>query len=364
MADPATIATIGKIATTIISFVKKHWRPLLVILFVIIMIPVFIFTVVINILFPQINREDFRSYKSLVEETDINWCSAVAYDVVRLDNYLKDNNPNESVFDLLLINFTEYEIIETEYEITKIVNGEEVTETVIEKEFVVLRELEANSYNPIKNLLESLEYDSSEENMTVKNVTDFLETLNENEEYEIETTILTDEEISEGFDEIHKEWFTALIAILPLLDPTAEFDPDKFILPDLANPDIPSIWPAAGEVTSEFGERRLTHIHKGIDIANNKGTLIRVTANGQVIAVGSSGGFGKRIMIYHGTDENGTTYVTIYAHLSQFKVSIGDKLNQGAIIGLMGNTGHSTGTHLHYEVRVNGTPVNPRMFLP
>lgn len=109
---------------------------------------------------------------------------------------------------------------------------------------------------------------------------------------------------------------------------------------------------------------RLTHIHKGIDIANDTGTPILATANGTVIAIGSSGNFGKRIMIYHGTDENGTTYVTVYAHLSAFKVSVGEKVDQGDLIGLMGDTGFSTGTHLHYEVRVNETPVNPRMFLP
>jgi len=99
-------------------------------------------------------------------------------------------------------------------------------------------------------------------------------------------------------------------------------------------------------------------------IAKNTGTPIRATANGTVIAVGSSGNMGKRIMIYHGTDENGTTYVTVYAHLSEFKVGVGEKVGQGDLIWLMGNTGVSTGIHLHYEVRVNGVPVNPRIFLP
>ena len=361
MADPITIISIS---STIASFIKKYWHILLILIFIIIMIPILIFSIAINVLFPQVSREEFKTYKTLTEETDISWDSFVAYDVVRLDNYLKENKPNESVFDFLLVDFKEYEIIETEKEISKIVDGQIVTETIIEKEYLVTRELEANGYTPIKELLNSLDYVTSEDNMTVKKVTDFLKNLNEMEEYEIETTILSDEEISEDFDEIHKEWFAALIEILPLIDPTSEFDPDEFIIPDLTDPDIPSIWPAGGTVTSEFGERRATHIHKGIDIANNTGTPIRATANGTVIAVGSSGNFGRRIMIYHGTDENGTTYVTIYAHLSEFKVGAGEKVDQGDIIGLMGNTGFSTGTHLHYEIRVNGTPVNPRMFLP
>lgn len=362
MADPITIISIS---STIASFIKKYWHILLILIFIIIMIPVLIFSIAINVLFPQVSREEFKTYKALTEETDISWDSLVAYDVVRLDNYLKDNKPNESVFDLLKINFKEFEIVDKEKEITKIVNGKKIKETVTEKEYIVVRELEIHGYTPTRDLLKSLNYDTSVDNMTVKKVTDFLEDLNGKEEYEIETTILSDEEISEGFDERHREWYFALIEILPLIDPTSEFDPDEFTMPDIiGNPDIPSIWPASGTVTSEFGERRLTYIHKGIDISNNTGTPIRATANGTVIAVGSSGNFGRRIMIYHGTDENGTTYVTIYAHLSQLNVKAGEKIDQGDIIGLMGNTGFSTGSHLHYEIRVNGAPVNPRMFLP
>jgi murein DD-endopeptidase MepM/ murein hydrolase activator NlpD len=362
MTEPIIVT---KISAYTASFIKKYWHIILILLFIIILLPVLIFSIAINILFPQVDREEFNIYKGLTEETDINWVSFVAYDVVRLDNYLGENRPNESVFDLLKVSFTEYEIIETEKEITKIVDGKAVTETVTQKEYKVIRELELQGYFPIKELLESLEYDTLEENMTVKNVTGFLNDLNEKEEYEIETIVLTDEEISEVFDEKHKEWFFALIEILPLLDPSSEFNPDRFIIPEIIdNPDIPSIWPASGRVTSEFGEIRLTHIHKGIDISNSTGTPIRATANGKVIAVGTSGNFGKRIMIYHGTDENGTTYVTVYAHLSEFKVLVGEKVDQGDLIGLMGNTGVSTGTHLHFEVRVNGVPVNPRMFLP
>jgi len=362
MAEPITIA---KISAYSAGFIKKYWHIILILLFIVIAIPFLMFSVALNILFPQIDREGFVLYKSLTEESEINWASFLAYDVARLDNYLRENRPNESVFNLLKISFIEYEIIEKEEEVTRIVDGRPVTEVIIQKEYKVVRELELQGYSSIKELLGSLEYDTSEENMTVNNITDFLNGLNEKEEYVIETAVLSDEEISEGFDEKHKEWFFALVEVLPLIDPSSEFDSDKFIIPEIIdNPDIPSIWPASGVVTSEFGEVRLTHIHRGIDIANNTGTPVRATANGTVIAVGTSGNFGKRIMIYHGTDEKGNTYVTIYAHLSEFKVEVGEKVGQGDLIGLMGNTGTSTGTHLHYEVRINGTPVNPRTFLP
>jgi murein DD-endopeptidase MepM/ murein hydrolase activator NlpD len=361
MADPVTAA---KISTCTAGFIKKYWHVIIILLFIIILTPILIFSAVINILFPQVESDEFKLYKTLTEESGINWASLMAYDVARLDNYLKENSPNESVFDFLIIDFKEYEIIETEREITKTVDGKEITEIVTEKEYIVLRELEANGYTSIKELLKSIEYDS-EENMRVKNVTGFLNDLNKEEKYEIKTTILSDEEISGCFDEKHREWFFALVDIIPLLDPTSEFNPDEFIIAErIDNPYIPSIWLASGRVTSEFGELRLTHIHRGIDIANVTGTPVSAAANGIVIAVGSSGNMGKRIMIYHGIDENGNTYVTVYAHLSEFKVGVGKKVSQGDLIGLMGNTGVSTGTHLHYEVRVNGVPVNPRMFLP
>ena len=362
MADPVTIA---KISAYAVSFIKKYWHIFLILLLIIILVPPLIFTIALNILFPQVSRQEFKTYKALTEETDIGWVSFMAYDVVRFDNYLKANRPNESVFDILKVNFTEYQIIETEKEITETTNGKEVTETVIQKEYKVVRELELQGYSQFKELLESLNYDTLEGNMTVKKVTSFFEDLNEKEEYEIETTILTDEEITEGFDDIHRQWFYGLVEILPLLDPSSEFNPDEYVFANIiTDPDIPSIWPASGIVTSEFEEVRLTGIHKGIDIANIIGTPVWSTANGIVVAVGTSGNFGKRIMIYHGTDEKGDTCITIYAHLSEFKVRVGQKVNQGDLIGLMGSTGYSTGVHLHYEVRVNGVPVNPRMFLP
>jgi murein DD-endopeptidase MepM/ murein hydrolase activator NlpD len=137
--------------------------------------------------------------------------------------------------------------------------------------------------------------------MTVNNVTNFFNGLNEKEEYKVETAIykvetaiLTDEETYSNFDEKHKEWFFALVEILPLIDPSSEFDPDRFIILEIIdNPDIPSIWPASWVVTSEFGEVRITHIHQGIDIANDTGTPVRATANGTVIAVGTNENFGK-----------------------------------------------------------------------
>ncbi len=121
----------------------------------------------------------------------------------------------------------------------------------------------------------------------------------------------------------------------------------------------PDMWPTYGKITSLFGERRGGYRHKGLDIAWKTGTNIQATASGVVIYAGWHGGYGRKIMIYHGFG-----YTTAYAHLSSMYVNVGDEVAKGDIIGAMGSSGNSTGTHLHYEVLVNGTPQNPMDFLP
>ena len=122
----------------------------------------------------------------------------------------------------------------------------------------------------------------------------------------------------------------------------------------------PSIWPTSGDVSSRFGWRwGGSDFHPGIDIANGVGTPIVATADGTVVESGwNSGGYGYLVKISHG---NGIE--TLYGHNSEIVVSAGTRVKKGQVISYMGNTGFSTGPHLHYEVRVNGTAVNPDKFL-
>ena len=121
----------------------------------------------------------------------------------------------------------------------------------------------------------------------------------------------------------------------------------------------PSIWPTWGTITGLFNERRYGHYHKGLDIGNNTGTPISTTASGVVIFAGWHGGYGRKLVIYHGFG-----YTTVYAHLYKMNVEVGDEVEKGEVIAAMGNTGNSTGPHLHYEVLVDGIPNNPKNFLP
>lgn len=125
----------------------------------------------------------------------------------------------------------------------------------------------------------------------------------------------------------------------------------------------PSIWPARGWVTSDFGVRLDPYtakrvVHRGMDIANRPGTPVIAPADGVVVFAGSEGGYGKVLVLDHGYGVK-----TRYAHLSTIDVQRGEKIKRGQGIAAVGNTGRSTGPHLHYEVRVNGIPENPRKFI-
>jgi murein DD-endopeptidase MepM/ murein hydrolase activator NlpD len=126
----------------------------------------------------------------------------------------------------------------------------------------------------------------------------------------------------------------------------------------------PSLWPVEGLIRSAFGTRSDPFsgegaFHTGIDLAAAKGTPVHCTADGVITNVGWSGGYGKLVTVDHG---NGLE--TYYAHLSQFLVVPGQAVTRGQVIALSGGTGRSTGPHVHYEVRLHGTPLNPYPFLP
>ena len=125
----------------------------------------------------------------------------------------------------------------------------------------------------------------------------------------------------------------------------------------------PSIWPADGYVTSGFGKRRspftgIWTMHAGIDVANRVGTPIWAPARGVVTFAENDGAYGLSIVIDHGNNVS-----TRYAHLSKLGVKPKQVVQRGEVIGSMGNTGRSTGPHLHYEVRIGGMPVDPRRYI-
>lgn len=126
----------------------------------------------------------------------------------------------------------------------------------------------------------------------------------------------------------------------------------------------PSIWPLHSRMkTSAFGIRRDPYtrervMHKGLDVGAPEGSELFAPADGTVIWVGPRGGYGNAVIIDHGFGVQ-----THFAHMSGFSVKIGDKVKRGSQIGMIGNTGRSTGPHLHYEVRLNGIPQDPTKYM-
>ncbi len=123
-------------------------------------------------------------------------------------------------------------------------------------------------------------------------------------------------------------------------------------------------WPIEGRVSSEYGYRvhpiyGTRRLHAGLDVAAPAGTPIASSADGVVIFSGTQGGYGQTVIVDHG---GGIT--TLYAHMSRLGSSNGQQVSRGEVIGYVGTTGSSTGNHLHFEVRVNGGPADPRGYLP
>jgi murein DD-endopeptidase MepM/ murein hydrolase activator NlpD len=126
---------------------------------------------------------------------------------------------------------------------------------------------------------------------------------------------------------------------------------------------LPSRWPVRGSVNSEFGNRKSPwtnepEFHAGMDIGANRGTAVQAPAAGTVVFAGPAPEYGTTVIVDHGQDIK-----SLYGHLSQVSVKAGQKVERGTLLAYTGNTGRSSGPHLHYEVLVKGRAVNPRAYL-
>jgi murein DD-endopeptidase MepM/ murein hydrolase activator NlpD len=125
----------------------------------------------------------------------------------------------------------------------------------------------------------------------------------------------------------------------------------------------PTLWPVIGHLTGAFGERMDPFsgegaFHTGVDISSQYGDSVRASADGIVVEADERSGYGRLVVVDHGFGVS-----TYYGHLSSFHVVLGQQIRRGDTIGNVGVSGRSTGPHVHYEVRINGAPVNPMRYL-
>ena len=126
---------------------------------------------------------------------------------------------------------------------------------------------------------------------------------------------------------------------------------------------VPTLWPVQGRLTDQFGYRkdpftRRTKYHAGIDVGADSGTSIKAAASGRVILAERTSGYGRTVKIDHGRG-----IVTLYGHASKLLVEQGQTVKKGDVIAKVGSSGRSTGPHLHFEVLLYGTPVDPLQYL-
>ena len=137
------------------------------------------------------------------------------------------------------------------------------------------------------------------------------------------------------------------VAFTPLSRGNTEINREVFLHNSITTP-------IKGILTSTFGEQREGYYHKGVDLAANTGTKIQAALDGKVSFSGIADGYGKVVIIDHSDNLQ-----TVYAHCSKLNVSEGDQVLRGQVIAEVGNTGDSTGPHLHFEIRVDGVPIDP-----
>lgn len=126
---------------------------------------------------------------------------------------------------------------------------------------------------------------------------------------------------------------------------------------------LPLRWPVRGLLNSRFGMRPSpwtgeSEFHRGLDISAQRGTPVRAPASGVVAFAGNGGEYGNTVILDHGRDLR-----SLYGHLQEIKVKNGDRIERGEVIALTGNTGRTSGPHLHYEIQIHGQAVDPRQFL-
>ncbi len=313
---------------------------------------------------PTAYVETVQEYKELGSLTGIEWADMIIYDTVRYENDFDLADPSETAFEFFIV---DYERFEKEYYCVE----EDVEGNCIELDYkwVSAEKKMLRSKEAILRQLERLDYNTN--NFDVRETINIFERLDKTKEYDIKFYSRDLEDLFVNLSEDEQEWANVLVSE----NFAHEMFGEVYDLPD----HIPVIdgkflaWPTPTlhTITSNYGWRvhptegtRLFHYGTDISGANAMGQPVISVADGEVIQVNytESSTSGLNIRISH-IDEEGNEWQSRYSHLSQINVKTGERVSQGDVVGAVGNTGRSTGPHLHFELRFGGQLVDPYPYI-
>lgn len=350
----------------IASFIKEHWKAIVIaflcVTFFIMMFPMAITTIFL----PSSSPEQVDEYKMVAEDSGLDWSELVVYDTVRYNNDFSKAVPYQTPFEFLRVTLREYH-----YESYEVYNSK-TDKWVTKYRWVLKKRMTGDDYSSISSILRYLDYNVSRRNMKLKSVISFFEDIDGEEfddiKYETDVTLLTLDDLVVSMDEDHRIWAYELSSSLHFYYGGVSPDEDYYLPPGMVAFTFPS--PKARIVTSHFGWRvhpvyHTKKFHSGVDLwgENCYGTPVVAAADGEVLQINKNSNIdaGWFIRIRHKI--NGDEWQTSYCHLSEIHVKPGDKVKKGETIGAIGNTGVSTGPHLHFTLKYKGGLVNPLPYI-
>lgn len=293
---------------------------------------------------PSVGETALASYRTAAEAVGCSWQELLAFDTVRYENDFEQADPFQSALEFMIVYYEEYREVTITQE-----DGSTETKWVLDKSGWLSSPEEIRSYfhmpadAGVSDVVDAAENYTKPKYVISINAKDIEDVIEEHE-----------------FDQDQKEWVGALITEGILNDMFGE----EYDLPDFITAGNGYFgWPAPGNtrVTCKYGSRVLDgerEFHYGVDIGAAEGSPVVAIEDGIVISAGTNGGTaGTFVKIRHEKDEY--VWESKYFHLSEIKVAVGDQVTRGTVIAASGNTGRSTGPHLHIGIMMNGSYVDP-----
>lgn len=332
---------------------KKHWKVILTILLFIIFMPV----LAVFSIFPLAKPEYVEDYKSIANEFSIGWVETLIIDTVRRENDFE----NITYTDILDSNLDFLQLKVDKYVFKKIrqEDGSFEWEWVYQSTITYTGSRQINKFLSGYNL------------KTAKDYMNAISNLDSTEEYDIEIIYKDFVDMLAPFNDEQKEWAYGLLSSNGIQQMYGEYVELPEFIAVTADGFFAWPTPTLKVITSPYGNRADPKtgkpvFHRGIDIAgqNAHGQPIIASADGTVeqVSLSANSSYGYFVKIVH-KDKDGNTWHTRYAHMSQINVKQGDILKQGDVLGAVGNTGYSTGSHLHFEIYFETQLINPRELL-